>query len=842
MTAFGSGKIGQERSFASRQIPAPRLVIVSIAIASLRLIAARPQRGGLEAAGDGMEAIRALYLLGIAFAGTVQAESGRPALDEVVVTARRIEERLVDVPLSVTVIDGLRLDEFAVTRWEDLTLPGIKIGPAGLLDVLSIRGIASGLNFGFEQSAPVFVDGIWFGSSRSSRSGFVDIERIEILKGPQPTHFGKNAIAGAFGVVTRKPQPQFEASVDAYYEFEHEETAITGVVNVPLGETLAARVAGRWRELDGYMMNTPDGRRSPQQRDELGRLALRWTLLDELVLDGKLEYSNNTTRGFYTQYVRCVPQAFTTPRLLNPAYEDCRMDDARAFRYDPAAFGAALGIFEDPSRPGELFENELLSGLVSGTWALSRDAELAFVIGYYDQDFHAQAKPDHSWNQRMLAAWEDSGRLFSQEVRVRSLQEGRWSWMVGAYHEQGVRDNAPFAQVALQAPANQAIVTNSLQDSDSWSVFGEAAVQAFDDLTLRLAARYTDASRDFDADRTVYQLSPNSAAPGPDPWSFAVPVTLTRSAFVATRQSGSDDELTPAATIEWRPARDQFYYVSWREGFKAGGFNSFLSVPVDQLGFGPESVDYLEAGLKLTLADGAARLDIAVFDGDYSDLQVAVLDPVSGLSPVRNAAAAESRGVDLAFDWAFREGWQLGLSLGWLDATYGRFENQGCYLTPAQTIAQGCVRIGGAPLPPSATVCIGNQGVFCAQDMSGFATSFAPEWSGTTSLEYRRALSGEWPGLPLTLRARVDLMATEEFYTTVNGAPGSKQPSYAKLDARLAIGHADGRWEVALVGRNLTDELYAVWYEPLVAAGPNTGYFATTARTRQLGLQLRVSY
>ena len=219
-----------------------------------------------------------------------------------------------------------------------------------------------------------------------------------------------------------------------------------------------------------------------------------------------------------------------------------------------------------------------------------------------------------------------------------------------------------------------------------------------------------------------------------------------------------------------------------------------------------------------------------------------MLDPVTGASVVRNAATAESRGVDLAFDWAFLDGWQLGLTLGWLDATYGPFENQSCYLTPAQTIAQGCVRIGGAPLPPSATVCIGNPGVICAQDLTGFPTSFAPEWSGTTSLEYRRALSGEWPGLPLTLRARVDLMATDEFYTTVNGAPGSKQPSYAKLDARLAIGRADGRWEVALVGRNLTDELYAVWYEPLVAAGPNTGYFATTARTRQLGLQLRVSY
>jgi len=789
-----------------------------------------------------MEATRALYLLGIAFAGMAQAETDRAALEEVVVTARRIEERLSDVSLSVTVIDGLQLDEFAVTRWEDLTLPGIKIGPAGLLDVLSIRGIASGLNFGFEQSAPVFVDGVWFGSSRSTRSGFVDVERIEILKGPQPTHFGKNAIAGAFGIVTRKPQPEFAASVDAYYEFEHDEAAVTGVINVPVGETLAARVAVKWRDLDGYMTNPASGRRTPQQRDELGRLALRWQPFDGLILDGKVEYSSNTTQGLSTQYVRCVPQAFVTPRLLNPEFENCRMDDARAFRYDRAAFGAALGIFDNSDRPGELQDHELLSGLVSGSWTLPDAVELSFNVAYYDQHFYSEVKQDHSWNQRALAAYEDSSRLSSQEVRVRSLQQGRWSWMLGAYHEQSARDNAPFAQVALQAPANQALVTNTLQDSDSWSVFGEAGLQAFDELTLRLAARYTAASRDFDGDRAGYQLSPNLTSPGLDPWSFAVPVTLTRTSYLATRQSSSDYKLTPAATLEWRPADGHLYYLSWRDGFKAGGFNSFLTIPIDQIEFAPETVAYLEAGLKLTLAEGAARLDIAVFDGDYSDLQVSVVDPVSGQSTVRNAASAESRGVDLAFDWAFRDGWQFGLTLAWLEATYGSFENQSCYLTPAQTIAQGCVRVGGAPLPPSATVCIGNPGVICAQDLTGLATSFAPEWSGTTSLEYRRALAGEWLGVPLTLRARVDLMYTDEFYTSVNGAPGSQQPSYAKLDARLALGSADGRWEVALVGRNLTDELYGVWYEPLVGAGPNTGYFATTARTRQLGLQLNANY
>jgi outer membrane receptor protein involved in Fe transport len=780
--------------------------------------------------------------MGVLLGTVAVAETSPDVLDEIVVTARRVEERLSDVPLSVTVIGGQQLDEFAVTRWEDLTLPGIKIGPAGLLDVLSIRGISSGLNFGFEQSAPVFVDGVWFSSSRSSRSGFVDVERIEILKGPQPTHFGKNAIAGAFGVVTRKPQPELAASINAYYEFEHDETALDAVVNVPLGETLAARVAARWRDMDGYMTGTASGLRSPQQRDELGRVALRWTPFDELTLDGKVEYSRNTTRGFFTQYVRCAPQAFATPRLLNPAYEDCRMDDKRAFRYDRSAFGAALALFDDPSRPGELFDNEVLSGLIAGVWELAPEMELDFDIAYYDQRFDAEAKPDHSWNQRMLAAWEDSSRLSSQEVRLRSSRQAGWTWMIGAYHEQGARDNAPFSQVALQAPANQAIVTNSVQDSESWSVFGEAGIAVVDEVTLRLAARYTEARRDIDADRTVYTLTPNATAPGPDEWSFAVPVSLTQTAFVATRQSRDDDQLTPSATLEWRPAPGQLYFLSWREGFKSGGFNTFLSGPVDELGFGPESVDYLEAGLKLTLAEGAARLDVVVFDGDYSDLQVATLDPASGQSLVGNAASAESRGVDLTFDWAFRDGWQFGLALGWLDATYESFENQPCYLTPAQTIAQGCVRIGGAPLPPNAVVCVGRPGVVCAQDLSGFPTSFAPEWSGTTSLQYEHSLADAWLGMPLTIRARVDLMATEAFYTSVNGAPGSKQASYHKLDARISLGSADGRWEAAVVGRNLTDELYSVWYEPLVAAGPNTGYFATTARPRQVGLQLNFSF
>jgi outer membrane receptor protein involved in Fe transport len=327
-----------------------------------------------------------------------------------------------------------------------------------------------------------------------------------------------------------------------------------------------------------------------------------------------------------------------------------------------------------------------------------------------------------------------------------------------------------------------------------------------------------------------------------DPWSYAVPTSVSQLFFVATAQSRRDTKFTPAVAIEWRPRDGQMYYVSWREGFKAGGFSSFLDGPIDQIGFDPETVGYWETGFKLRSPEGIWQVSGALFDGDYQDLQVAIVDPATGDDRTRNAGGAHSRGVDLEFAWAFFANWQLAAGLSYLDAEYEDFQDVACYITPAQTIAQGCVRTGGVPLPPGATQCQGNPGVTCAQDLSGFPTSFAPEWSGTLSMQYRNQVSVAAFAEPLVLSAGFEMMATGEYFTSVNGAPGSMQGSFTKLDARVAVGDPDGRWEVALVGRNLTDEIYGAWYEPLVAAGPDTGWFVTTARPRQLGVQLRLGF
>lgn len=782
-------------------------------------------------------------------AGDAPEQDDAPQLAEVTVTARRVAAPLHDSAVSATVLGGNWLEETATFRPEDLVLPGIKIGPAGVTDVLSIRGIASGINFGFEQSAPCFNDGVWFGSSRCSRIGYLDVERVEILKGPQPTYYGKNAIAGAFGIVTRKPQPEFSAGMDAWHEFNHDEFALGGMLNQPFGERVAARIAVRRRELDGYMSNSVDGRKDPRQRDAMGRFALRASPIETLTLDLKLEIADDRSTTT-SQHVRCDPEAFANPRLINPAFEDCRMDRTRSARYEPGAFGSeALALFDDPDRPGERFHNELVSTLAAAAWRLPGGHAMTANVAYYDQRFHAWAKPDQSWNQRVLARFDDSTRLVSQELRFDSPMDRKWSWTAGAYHEDIARDNSPFTQVSL--PAGRAILTNWREDSRSWSMFGEAGIGLTGTLTLHAGGRYTEARRGIVADRTVYLFSPDNRADGSDQWSYAVPASVTQQTTpppIATAKSRRDDAFTPALSLEWRPGDGRMFYLGWREGFKAGGFSSFLTGDLAQLGFRPETVTYWEAGLKFGTDGGAWRFSAAVFDGDYRDLQVSVVDPDSptplGTVLTRNAGGARSRGVDLEGAWIFAPGWQADIAVYYLDATYGNFRDASCYPTPRQTIAQGCVRIGGAELPVDATVCQDNAGVNCAQDLSGFPTSYAPQWSGNLALRYGRALRAAAFGRPLKLSAAVEVMATDSYYTSVNGAPGSRQGGFTKVDARIGLGTLDkGQgWEVALIGRNLTDKLYANWYEPLVNGGTNSGWSANTARPRQIGLQMRLGF
>jgi len=757
------------------------------------------------------------------------SEDSSPLLDEVIVTAQKREERLQDVPLTVTAVSGEALGDFGVARFEDVKLPAVRIGQGGFTDSLFIRGIGSGNNQGFEQSAPIFIDGAWYGSSRSARLGFLDLDRIEVLKGPQTTYYGKNAIAGAIGVVSRRPTTTFEGGVDATYEIENREKLLSGYLSGPLSDTLRVRVAGQWRDLDkGWVRNVATGTDDPRQEAWGARLSAVWAPSEQLEIYAKYEQAMSRQFGRETQLTACNRAS----PIINFALDDCELNDTRAVSFNRAGFGAVINLW-DPSRPfPEVSEIKLSAGQVGLNYSFAGDHSLAALINYFDQDAYQSTLPAHQTAVRSAALLQDAQRGFSQEIRVESPRDQSFVWVVGLYRDEGNLNSYPTVglPVVLQGRVNVAGVD---QDDQTLAAFAEVGVMLSSEITAKAGVRWSETEKTGLGQRQTYQ-----AAPFP-PAGVPTSLTLLQGANNGTfnvPMNRTDSSVDPSVTIEWRPGENALIFGSWRQGFKAGGLDHNVSVfgaRVADLSsanqFAPEEVDYAEAGAKLGLLDGRATFNISAFRGDYRNLQVAVYDVVTALFRTTNAAKARSQGVDLEAAVAATNSLTLNVSASYLDSTYIDFRGAACYSNPPQTAAQGCLPVPGVPNTT-------------AQDRSGQPTQFAPEWSGSVSARYRTGLPFSVFGESAQFNAQLDWLLTDDYFTDNFGDPDTMVEGYSRIDARLGFGADGGRWELALIGRNLTDRFVPVWVGNQVAGGPNSSHFAIVDRTRQLAIQFKYRF
>jgi len=243
----------------------------------------------------------------------------------------------------------------------------------------------------------------------------------------------------------------------------------------------------------------------------------------------------------------------------------------------------------------------------------------------------------------------------------------------------------------------------------------------------------------------------------------------------------------------------------------------------------PESVQYGELGTKLDLMNGALRVNAALFRGDYKDLQTALVDPITGIVTTRNAGGARSQGVELEAFWAVNQQWRLGASINYLDSKYTDFKGQTCWSNPRQTVAQGCLPIGPVALGGT------------AQDMSGADTQFAPRWSGSGEVRYKRP--GNYFGIPSVLSVQMNLTSSSSFQTFSNNDPSTRHPSYSLVDLRLGLAESKNKWDVGFMIRNLFDETTMGWIANLPVSGAyNGGHFAVVNRPRQFALQGRFNF
>ena len=738
-----------------------------------------------------------------AFAQDAPAES-QGGLDDIIVTAQKRAEGLSDVPISISAVSGKQVESYGQTNLEQISssVPNLKITQTAIANRIAIRGIASGDNKGFEQSVAMFVDGVYYGRDQLSRLPLVDMERVEVLRGPQPTLFGKNAIAGAVNITTRSPTDEFEGTVSGLYEFNHKELQLTGVLSGPLSDGIEARVVGYHRSMDGYFYNQKLKRNEPNVDEYYVRGKVEFDKGGPLAAELKLEYADFAMKGQPRDVFGAVGNynaVFQGPFFVSTVPDYVREDNGYESRNK--VFGATLNA------DLEIGEHTL----TSVTSLL--DYKTREIV---DVDFSGISFLDGT-NLR------EDYRQFSQELRLTSPGGEAFNYIGGVYYQHAKLDVQDFTLfnptfLGLGAPFNALGDTRNDRDysqtSDLISAFAQGELSLTDQLRVTAGARFNHEKKSGRRSLAIVQ-GPLSTAPA------AVVAAVFRALNIEAHSIAgklSEDSFNPMVNVQFDATDDLMLYASYARGTKAGGFdirsNSLpTSTTVAKPGafeFQDESADNFEAGLKYKGRDVAFNLSF--YRTKYKDLQVNIFDGTLNFN-VRNAAAARTQGIEADFRAALAEGLTISGAIAYLDFKFTNFTDGQCYYL--QT-----------PGP----------GGFC--DYSGKRNALSPKWSGNLNVDYWTPV-----GSDLKLSFNVNADFSSSYIAAANLDPRTYQGSYAKLGARVALGQIDNRWEVALIGRNLTDQRIlqtgsAMPLATTITGGAGNAYNGIVDRPRTIAVQV----
>lgn len=768
--------------------------------------------------------VLAIAVAGLAPDASMAAEADEEImLEEVTVTARKREQSLQDVSLTVATIDGATLDALGISNFDRLEMPGVHIGQGGDTDTLFVRGIGSvALGRGVEQSVPIYVDGVYYGRGRQQRLAFLDIERLEVLKGPQPTYLGKNAIGGAVSITSRRPTDVFEASLESSYEFNYGELSIMGAASGPISDQFRIRGVVKYRNGDGWLKNTGiGGRDGPKQEDTLARLSAEWDVSDSVQVFAKIDYANVKNSGTRPRQRYDCDAILIDMGFWDPSVEDCVLNRSAALTFNPAEFPQALfsdrGLNQQANQNADL-ELDHFGGQVIVNWDIG---EYSFESNsaYYEYDLYNFDKIDAGTASIVIGELPEDFSQFSQEFRLTSPFGERLEWMAGLYYDSHDFTTASAAHIQTFGVSIDRALD---QDAESWAVFGELAYQIADPFTVRFAGRYSEVKKEASYFNDLYLIFPDLSLFGPV------------ISFGYSDRTRTDSDFQPAVTFEWQASDDHMFYASWKEGFKAGGFDNNAD-NILNAEFEPETVTAYEIGAKLLFFNNAVRLNLSAFSADYSDLQVNIWNPETISFSTQNAGESQTRGFEVDFAWAISQELTFSANGVLLDSYYVDFPDARCFSHPAQTVEEGCDLATGLQNLGEHIGPAGNK-------LAGQQLPFAPDWSATFSLDYHKPLDMSAFGSTLAFSSRLGLFITDDFYAaTATRDPDFIQDSYAKLDLILGIGSQDGRWEAAFIGKNLTNELTSHFKEDTV------GEFATSNSAfldlpRELGIRFRYNF
>lgn len=746
-----------------------------------------------------------------------ESQTSGGTLEEVTVTARKREENLQDVPISIQTIDGQARIERNLNSLLTLseTLPSLHIGTGGRSDDLYIRGIGSGTNQGFDQSVGLFIDDIYHGRSRVVATTFLDLERVEVLKGPQSTYFGNNAIAGALNIVSRRPGAEFGGFARALYG-EHGQFALEGAIGGPVTDNFGIRAALTYNGVDGWLENVNDGEGAPDRSNLGGRLTLTFNPVEDLDATFKIEGgSNRDHSGFLLQIDDCPPPApFVRAGFCNVVL----------------GLGAPTGLDNNKlaMNPGQEFRLDSTEYVLTMNYQHGGHV-VTSVTGYYEYDYNLNLDADNTPVSLLHIQAPEEFDQFSQEIRIASPGGQTFDYLAGAYFQTSdllvtqdqsyffltpvITSIPAFARLVPYLPLGQEVVFS--QGEKAYSVFGALTWNLTDRLSVGGELRGSWVNKEYRRDLVYGTATEEYGGFVPLPAnlsSLAQAFANGPGLGVATPLRGErdDDAWMPSARIQYR-FDPGMVYLSYSNGFKAGGFNVADTTGVaGNVPFAAEHVDAYEAGLKSKWFGGRLVLNLSLFRSDYEDLQVAVnvLAPGGGfIGFVRNAAESRSQGAELEARWAVTDSLLLTAHTTYLDAYYVSYPD------------------GGA-------TALQQRNGFRVQDLSGRPTRFAPEWSGGLTATYSTLISDN-----VRLSAEVNAQFSSRFYIHPSIDDELAQEGYRRLDGRLSLETADRRWAIDVIGKNLTNRDILVWASGLPTALGST--MKQRQQPRNVAVQLR---
>lgn len=763
------------------------------------------------------------------------------SLAEVVVTARKRNEHLFNIPIDAAAATGAALVDSGIHTVGQIAeeVPSLNIGghtAGGDGASITVRGIGTdGTNAGIAQSVLLDADGVAISHGRALFGSDFDLQQATVLKGPQALYFGKNSPAGVIVLQSRDPTDHFEATNSTYYGFNYGEVIDDAAVSGPLAFApgLSARLALHGDDMQGWMHNDAPAieTNSPApfnlipgaviprdgQREYAGRLTLKfdrggpftWTL------KSLFDHYEDDSELANMELVYCspgFPQTFQTIVLGTVEHDpdtNCSPNWTTHSAELPSVVSDSL---EHGWQGGGNTFTHLTQQIDSlrAAYQISDTLNLTSVTGYYH--FDTTHLTNNDWTSAAAVDGTEGEWIseLSEELRLASSFQGPLNFMVGGYLEhQAVRFDGSIYLDQLPADpvtgSYASVNTLSIEDDKTYSGFVEAMYKIVPTVELDAGARYTHEPVTGFVGNTW--VNPILTGAFPDK---IIPAGDT---------SGN---ISPEATLTWRPTDRLTIYGAYKEGYVSGGISlsQFLSLADNSntVSFKKETANGFEIGLKSLMLGGKMALQLTAYRYTYDGLQVSSYLPQSDSYEVRNAANARTYGGDMDASYQVIRNLTLRSSLSFSHARYLSFGNAPCYAT--QTPEEGCTPEG--------------------QDLTGRPTLTAPDWVADVGFEYSVPVTNDY-----LMTFGGDGNYSSRYYFTTTENPHAQQNSYVRLNAHARLATDDGRWALSLIGRNLTNRAVIMSGQDEPLAGNHGNPYAllgVLAPPREVAVQLDYTF